>query len=91
MKEVLTVLGCSGTMALMLLTGNTTNASPVPSKSNAVQISVPTPQGNSQFTSLDPNSDTVGDLAIAKLGCDCPSCRNQVVQMVLSGTLAVPQ
>jgi hypothetical protein len=36
-------------------------------------------------------SDRVGDLAIAKLGCDCMGCRNVVMQMVGQSKLTLPQ
>jgi len=41
------------------------------------------------FTSVDPDSDTVGDLAIAKFHCDCPPCRMAIVQMLQTGQLAL--
>lgn len=41
-------------------------------------------QDNSKYSSLNVDSDTVGDLAIAKFGCDCAGCRNQAMQMVLT-------
>jgi hypothetical protein len=46
---------------------------------------------NSKYSSLNPDSDTVGDLAIAKLGCDCAGCRNTVMQMAQTGQLTVPK
>ncbi|MEE3716077.1 hypothetical protein V2H45_04865 [Tumidithrix elongata RA019] len=48
-----------------------------------------TSQANEQNTLL--YSDRVGDLAIAKLGCDCAGCRNVVIQMVGQGKLRLPQ
>lgn len=94
------MLGCSSSLAFMLLTGNTAKASTLAPQSAgfagntttaAQKVNAPLSQGNPQSVSLDPNSDTVGDLAIAKFGCDCPSCRNQVLQMVKSGRLTLTQ
>lgn len=48
-------------------------------------------QDNSQYSSLKADSDTVGDLAIDKYGCDCAGCRNMTIQMVQTGRLTVPQ
>jgi len=36
---------------------------------------------------IDPASDTVGDLAIARFGCDCPGCRNMAAQLLQTGRL----
>lgn len=48
-------------------------------------------QVNSKYLSLNADSDTVGDMAIAKFGCDCPACRNAVLQMAQTGQLTMPQ
>ncbi|MBD0301146.1 MAG: hypothetical protein ICV85_02900, partial [Tolypothrix sp. T3-bin4] len=48
-------------------------------------------QENSKYTALDAASDTVGDIAVEKLGCDCAGCRNTVVRMVQAGQLILPQ
>ena len=99
-KNRLTMLGCSGTVAAMLLASNVANASTIPpqnagfvgSKTTSAQIvNSPLGQENSQFGALDPNSDKVGDLAIAKFGCDCPSCRNRIMTMLQTGSLTLPQ
>ncbi len=91
-KEVLTLLGCSGSLGLMLVMGNAANAGTLASQYNGVTApgtitTHPASQDNSQYSNLDPNSDRVGDMAIAKYGCDCPACRNAVVQMILTGQL----
>ena len=95
-KNSLTWLGCSS-LAAILLTSHPANAGTVALQElDFVKPTTSAPtfstsaQSNLQ-TALDPNSDTVGDLAIAKFGCDCPSCRNQALQMVQSGRLALPQ
>lgn len=46
-------------------------------------------QVNPRVFSLDANSDTVGDVAIAKFGCDCSSCRAMALQMLQSGQLTL--
>ncbi len=94
------MLSCSGSLAFMLLTSSAASASTLASQFGGVvstktiaaqTVKAPLSQGYSQPASLDSNSDTVGDLAIAKFGCDCPSCRNRVLSMIQSGRLALPQ
>ncbi|MHC5913311.1 MAG: hypothetical protein ACYTXE_20465 [Nostoc sp.] len=46
-------------------------------------------QVNPRVFSLDANSDTVGDIAIAKFGCDCSSCRALALQMLQTGKLTL--
>ena len=97
-KDALTLLGCSS-LVLMLLTSHPANASTIApqsegfigTKTTAAQINAPLTSEYPQSASLDPMSDTVGDLAIAKFGCDCMSCRNQVLSMVQTGSLTLPQ
>ncbi len=84
-------------MALVLLTVTIANASEV--KSPSVPLSVPTVtdtqtigakvQGSGPYSALDVNSDTIGDIAIAKFGCDCPACRNQALQMIQLGKISL--
>ncbi len=84
-RNLLTVMGCSTSLAMLLATGaaqaDTTTA---PSTSEVVQ-SVPVFEITFQAEKIDPNSDSVGDLAIEKLRCDCVGCRVAVVQMLQSG------
>ncbi len=98
-RDTLTLLGCSGSLAFMLLTGNSAQAGTVSpqyagyaglTKTAAPTVNTPTSQETPQRSTLDPASDTIGDLAIAKFRCDCMSCRNAVVQMIQSGQLALP-
>jgi hypothetical protein len=44
---------------------------------------------NPRVFSLDANGDTVGDVAIAKFGCDCSSCRALALQMLQTGKLTL--
>ncbi|MBW4600590.1 MAG: hypothetical protein KME29_13585 [Calothrix sp. FI2-JRJ7] len=46
---------------------------------------------NPRAFSLDANSDTVGDVASARFGCDCFSCRAMALQMLQTGQLPLPQ
>ncbi|MEH1836558.1 MAG: hypothetical protein V7L29_32045 [Nostoc sp.] len=46
-------------------------------------------QVNPRVFSLDPNSDTVGNVAIAKFGCDCSSCRALALRMLQTGQLTL--
>ncbi|MBV9389468.1 MAG: hypothetical protein JOZ78_23855 [Chroococcidiopsidaceae cyanobacterium CP_BM_ER_R8_30] len=97
-RDTLTLLGCSGSLAFMMLTGNAANASTIPTQdagfgptaTTTQTVKAAFSQGTSQFSALDLNSDRIGDLAIAKFGCDCPSCRNKIVSMIQNGTLTLP-
>jgi hypothetical protein len=40
-----------------------------------------------ELSTFDPNSDAVGDAAIATRGCDCMGCRNLTLQMLKSSAL----
>lgn len=100
-RDRLTLLSC-GSLAFMLLAGNSAFASEVPSQSlrtiefkapnaqDVQAVNAPAAQENSQSASLDPMSDTVGDLAVTKFGCDCMGCRNQSLSMLLRGNLTQP-
>jgi len=58
--------------------------------SSVIQLTQPVGiQVNPRVFSLDANSDTVGDVAIAKFGCDCSSCRVMALQMLQSGQLTL--
>jgi hypothetical protein len=46
---------------------------------------------NSRAFSLDANSDTVGDVASARFGCDCASCRAMALQMLQTGQIPLTQ
>jgi hypothetical protein len=97
-RNTLTLLGCSSSLALVLAIGNAANAETVEPKTlqygNFVEVEATAPQtatppAPAQSAELDPNSDTVGDLAIAKFRCDCPACRVAIVQMVQAGQLSL--
>jgi hypothetical protein len=59
---------------------NSTAASPT------ITPPITTPPNRVPVT-VDPNSDTVGDLAIEKFRCDCPPCRSAVMRMLQTGQL----
>jgi hypothetical protein len=93
-QNILSCLGCSGSLAVLLLVGNAANAAPLPQQiSNSASIAEnaenATPQSNLRYASIDPDSDTVGDLAIAQFKCDCPACRIAIVQMLQAGQLSL--
>lgn len=101
-RDQLTLLSCSSSLALMLLTGNSVASEVPPQNLRVVEfkapnvqdiqaVDVPVDQENPQSASVDLMSDTTGDLAINKYGCDCMGCRNQVSQILQSGSLALPQ
>ncbi|MFB8790840.1 MAG: hypothetical protein U7123_18800 [Potamolinea sp.] len=99
-RDTLTLLGCSGSLAFMLLTSNAVKADTLapqyldfvkPETNVSQTVVTPVNQENPQSSLIDVASDTVGDLAIDQLGCDCSGCRNTVLQKVQSGNLTVPQ
>ncbi|VEP12272.1 conserved exported hypothetical protein [Hyella patelloides LEGE 07179] len=92
-KQVLTVLGCSGSIALSLLAGNAaeanTNREYVFSAPGTNQELADIPASNTDYPFFDCScngydADTMealdreGDRAIARYGCDCAGCRRLV-------------
>lgn len=63
---------------------------PTPLPSTAQSVTERQDCGCQQSLGLDPGSDTVGDLAIDQMGCDCPGCRNIVMQMVQANSQGSP-
>lgn len=115
-RDTLTLLGCSSSLAFVLLFGSTANADtgalllpeaiapqpeavvvPTLPMTQGIELVVSQPQAtpearlqaNSNYASIDPDSDTVGDFAIAKFKCDCPPCRIAVMQMLQTGQLSL--
>jgi hypothetical protein len=102
-SNTLSLLGCSGSLAVVLLFGNAANADtltfpkaavavpPATQNTEAVlPVTSETPvQVSPQIAAINPNSDTVGDLAIARFHCDCPACRVAIVQMLQTGQLSL--
>jgi hypothetical protein len=101
-QNSLSLLGYSGSLAFLLLTGNAAQADPVApggelvftrpvapqAESTIPQLTVESdPQAQPQVDAIDPNLDAVGDLAITKFRCDCAPCRTAVVQMLQAGQL----
>ena len=96
-KNLLTLLGCSGSVALMLLAVNPANAStqispnPTINYNGEIAVNPGTNQDESQSSLPEIKSDKIGELALIKLGCDCAGCRTQVIQMIEQGRLILPQ
>ena len=95
-RDALTLLGCSGSFALVLLLGNAANANVIATQSDSAAVSTfsasqssgsGVSQANPDYDSVNFDSDTVGDMAIAKFHCDCPACRMAVMQMMQTGQL----
>lgn len=95
-RDVLTVLGCSSSIALMLLTVNPAYASTIAPQDGSTEapstiaietVGITLGQWVAESPSLDLASDRIGDLSILKLGCDCAGCRTQVSKMVEKGSL----
>ena len=99
-RDVLTLLGCSGSLAFVMLTGHAASAEKIPPQYlgvggpqpiDAQRVNEPLSQESPQPTALNPNSEKIGELALLKFGCQCMNCRNAVVSMIQSGSLASPQ
>jgi hypothetical protein len=107
-RDALTLLGCSGSLVVALLTANPAQANTAPLRelkfvapgANEIQqVNIPVAvdnldcgctQQDSDYSSVN-SSDTIGDLAIENMGCDCAGCRNIVVQSVQLGQVKLPQ
>jgi hypothetical protein len=87
-KNLLTVLGCSGSLALILFSVNPANASTIPSQdtdikeTRQIEVDAEITQDNDLSSLPDINSDEVGEIAILTLGCDCGGCRNLAIQTI---------
>ncbi|OCR01160.1 hypothetical protein BCD67_17480 [Oscillatoriales cyanobacterium USR001] len=92
-QNLLTLLGCSSSIALMLLTANPAHANTVTTQNGgaedpatiAIEIEIvgeSQEQWGTDSPSLDIYSDRIGDRAILELGCDCAGCRTQVSKMI---------
>lgn len=96
-KNLLTLLGCSVSLALTLLAVNPANAStrisPNPSieRNDEISANPDINQDESQSSLAEINSDKIEDLAAITLGYDCAGCRTQVLQMIQQGRLTLPQ
>ncbi len=96
-KNLLTLLGCSGSLTLMLFAVNPANASaPISPNfsiepSSEIAANLDRNQDESQSSLAEINSDKIGYLATITLGCDCAGCRTQVLQMIQQGRLTLPQ
>lgn len=89
-KNILTIVGCSGSLALSLMSGYTAQA-------NTVEYVFTAPDANEEVVvnssegdfdcGCQASEDREGDLAITLLGCDCAGCRNIVRSMKQPGVL----
>lgn len=92
-KQILTVLGCSSSIALGLLTTNAaeanTNSTYVFTAPDIDQELADIPESNTDYPFFDctcseydadmiEQVDQEGDKAIARYGCDCAGCRRLV-------------
>ncbi len=83
----------------MLLTSTAANAGTIASQDLVdIEFRAPSVESVAQEDpphplqdALDTRSDAIGDLAVAKFGCDCAGCRNQVIEMVQADNLNRPQ
>lgn len=102
--DALTLLGCSGSVALMLMAGAPAqaNTDTIPLR----QLDFVSPEALqqdsadgfgcscSQSETESPGqaiADLEGDLAIAQWGCDCAGCRYMVRDMIASGEISMPR
>lgn len=88
-KELLTVLGCSSSLALALTTANSAEANTIkeyvftaPNQNLPVASKTDYPFYDcscSEYNQADlEKADRQGDRAISLFGCDCAGCRNLV-------------
>lgn len=95
-KNLLTLLGCSGSLALVILSVNPANASTTPSQdagikeTSQIAVNAGISQDEGQSSLPEINSTKIGELAIITLGCDCAGCRSQVIQAIQQERLTVP-
>jgi hypothetical protein len=96
-KNLLTLLGCSGSLVLTLLAVNPANANSPISQNRSIDpngeiaANPDINQDESQSSLPEINSDKIGNLAVITLGCNCNGCRVQVLQMIEQGRLILPQ
>ncbi len=103
-KNILTVLGCSSSITLALLTNNSANANTIkdytfaaPNITEAEMVEISKIENNlndctcSNYNSNIYMNDALGDLAIAQRGCDCAGCRYITLSQVQQGELQLPQ
>ncbi|MCC3509847.1 hypothetical protein [Microcoleus sp. PH2017_28_MFU_U_A] len=87
-KNLLTVLGCSGSLSLMLFAVNPANASaPIApnfsiERNGEISANPDINQDETQSSLPEINSDKIGDLALITSGCNCAGCRVQVPQTI---------
>ncbi len=93
-KGVLTWLGCSSTLAFVVLTGNAAKALVPPNFTGLAEPKVETQTVTAPVAQETPQSpihvsnDKVRQLALATFGCTCYNCQSAVRQMIQQGTLS---
>lgn len=86
--KLLTALGCSSSLALMLVTINTTNASNIVPESANVNFETMDKQTIVALTTnesqpyLLQNNSKEGEHLLDNLGCQCQNCQNSIRQML---------
>jgi hypothetical protein len=90
-KKNLNILGCSGSIAVALLTANSATANPSNSSNkeyvfrapevNKTQMQQINFQQEDSSYSADRLEDLEGEKAINLYGCDCSGCRNLVTNV----------
>ena len=97
-KDLLTLLGCTGSMALVLMSGSGAKALMPPNFAGSVGVPAgiqPASAFKSTYQEDAPLSTRTSvearlkQLAQVKLGCTCTNCINLVQQMVQQGTLSL--
>lgn len=87
-KILLTLLMSASALSILLLASNVSGASAETYNASRIDSTLSQSQENPQAALQDPlNSDRIGDLAVAKFGCDCASCRRSVAQMIQAGLM----
>jgi hypothetical protein len=96
-QNALTWLGCSGSLAVMLLAVNPASANSIPDKqydfiAPGAEESLPMDSSECSCSQDQINSTSIdieGDLAIERSGCDCAGCRMAVRQLLQDGNLEI--
>ncbi|MCW5314469.1 hypothetical protein GTQ43_11815 [Nostoc sp. KVJ3] len=98
-KIIITLLSGSSFLALTLLTVNPAFAkklspedlaNPTLTPTDTQAIAAPVSQEYPQYPSVRAN-EKIKQLAMQLFGCACPSCQAKASQMILQGSLPLPQ
>lgn len=92
-RDLLTLLGCSGSL-LVVLAGSPAKAILPPGAMDSIKSDIPTvtqpiAQEEAPQVSTQATTDRFKQLAASVFGCTCANCLNAVKQMVQQGSLSL--